>query len=261
MLVSVPHFGTAPIPGIAPEDYAAPSNATFARGYADTFAADIYGSADTFGACLLASPYSRLFVDVNRRRDDFACTDGIVTSKRGVFRTHSNNGKAIFARPLRRRRAERLLARFYDPYHQALRDLVADMRRRHQRLLLLDAHTASPRRMGDYEVVIGTRGGTTARRDLVDRVGAAVSAAGFEVHEDVRGYAGGHIVRTYGRPGAPGVDAIQLEINAGVLMTTPRHEFIGRITRGEVPQPDEAALERARLCVGAVIGLLAASPT
>ena len=38
---------------------------------------------------VVATPFSRMFVDVNRRRDDFEHLDGEVRSRRGVVRTHT----------------------------------------------------------------------------------------------------------------------------------------------------------------------------
>ena len=204
VVVSIPHFGTEAIPDIRPEDYSVPEFVHLPWGYADTFAADVYGRAHDHGATVVATPYSRLFVDVNRRRDDFACDDGVVISARGVFRTHTRRGKPIFAKPMAEARAEHILAAYYDPYHEGLGSVIEDMRNRHDRLLLLDSHTASPDRIGKHEVVIGTRGGVTADRTIVERIRDLVAAAGVDVHEDVPGYAGGHTVRRYGEKPAAG---------------------------------------------------------
>src|SRR5207302_3173815 len=70
ILVSVPHYGTEPLPHITRDDYREPSFATFAYGFADTFVGDLYADLHEHGATVLATPFSRMFVDVNRRRDD-----------------------------------------------------------------------------------------------------------------------------------------------------------------------------------------------
>src|SRR2546425_8252680 len=82
VLVSVPHYGTAPLPHITRDDYREPSFETFAYGFADTFVGDLYGDLYKEGATVLATPFSRMFVDVNRRRDDFEHQDGEVRSRR-----------------------------------------------------------------------------------------------------------------------------------------------------------------------------------
>ena len=100
VLVSVPHYGTQPLPHITTADYGEPWFETFAYGFADTFASDLYGDLHEHGATVLATPFSRMFVDVNRRRDDFEHHDGEVRSRRGVVRTHTMREVPIFARPL-----------------------------------------------------------------------------------------------------------------------------------------------------------------
>ena len=253
VVVSIPHFGTEAIPDIRPEDYSVPEFVHLPWGYADTFAADVYGRAHDHGATVVATPYSRLFVDVNRRRDDFAHDDGVVTSTRGVFRTHTRRGKPIFAKPMAEARAEHILAAYYDPYHEGLGGVIEDVRNRHDRLLLLDSHTASPDRIGKHEVVIGTRGGVTADRTIVERIKDLVAAAGVDVHEDVPGYAGGYTVRRYGENRPPDVYAVQIEINAALLTTTPREELVPKMIRGERPGKHAENIARMRRCVEAIV--------
>src|SRR5215467_4846832 len=100
VLVRVPPFGTRPLPHITREDYGEPRFETFAYGFADTFAGDVYGDLHEHGATVLATPISRMFVDVNRRRDDFEERDGEVRSRRGVVRTHTMRDVPLFTRPL-----------------------------------------------------------------------------------------------------------------------------------------------------------------
>ena len=115
ILVSVPHYGTQPLPRITPADYREPSFATFAYGFADAFASDLYGALHEHGATVLATPLSRMFVDVNRRRDDVEQRAGEVWSKRGVVRTHTMREVPIFAQPLTPAELESRLIAFYDP--------------------------------------------------------------------------------------------------------------------------------------------------
>src|SRR5256885_16848366 len=100
ILVSIPHYGTQPLPHITSEDYTEPWFETFAYGFADTFVGDLYADLHEHGATVLATPFSRMFVDVNRRRDDFEQHEGEVRSRRGGVRTHTMRDVAVFARPL-----------------------------------------------------------------------------------------------------------------------------------------------------------------
>jgi len=258
ILVSVPHYGTEPLPHITPDDYSEPWFETFAYGFADTFVGDLYGDLDAHGATVLATPFSRIFVDVNRRRDDFEHQDGEVRSRRGVVRTHTMREVPIFRHPLGLTDLEARLQALYDPYYAALDSLLDEIRRTYGYALLLDGHTGSPRRMKDHQVIIGTRHETTCAPELAAAVAAIFTRHGFEVHRNVSGYAGGNIVTTYGQPQTRRVHALQLEINASLLMTTSREEFIAQVSRGGVPEKAEENIARIRRCIQEVVAALSA---
>src|SRR6266699_1783128 len=147
VLVSVPHYGTQPLPHITLDDYGEPSYETFAYGFADTFVGDLYGDLHEQGATVLATPFSRMFVDVNRRRDDFEERDGEIRSRRGVVLTHTMRDVPIFALPL-------------------------------------DCHTGIPRRMKHHQMIIGTRHDVTCHRGLAAAVAGIFTRPDFEVHEN-----------------------------------------------------------------------------
>src|SRR5216110_1820183 len=247
ILVSVPHYGTEPLPHITRNDYREPSFATFAYGFADTFAGDLYADLYEDGATVLATPFSRMFVDVNRRRDDFEHTDGEVRSRRGVVRTHTMLDDL-----------EKRLQALYDPYYRTLERLLAELRQAYGGALLLDGHTGSPRRMKDHQVIIGTRRDATCAPELAATVARVFTGHGFEVHKDVSGYTGGNIVATCGQPRTCRVHAIQLEINASLLMTTTVDEFIAQVRRGEIPEKAEANIARIRACLREALAALPA---
>jgi N-formylglutamate deformylase len=259
VLVSVPHYGTQPLPHITRDDYSEPWFETFAYGFADTFASDLYHDLHQHGATLLATPFSRMFVDVNRRRDDFEHHDGEVRSRRGVVRTHTMREVPIFVRPLALADLEERLRALYDPYYSACQGLLDQLRATYGYALLLDAHTGSPRRMKDHQVIIGTRHGATCAPALAATVAGIFTRHGFEVHDNVSGYTGGNIVATFGRPDTRRVHALQLEINASLLMTTGREEFIALISRGGVPEKAERNIARVRNCLREVLAALPAA--
>jgi len=256
VLVSVPHYGTQPLPHITRDDYSEPWFETFAYGFADTFVGDLYADLDEHGATVLATPFSRIFVDVNRRRDDFEHHDGEVRSRRGVVRTHTMRDVPIFTRPLDPADLEERLQTLYDPYYAALERLLTGLRQAYGYAMLLDGHTGSPRRMKDHQVIIGTCRDATCAPQLAATIAAIFTRHGFEVHENIRGYTGGNIVATYGQPHTRRVHAIQLEINASLLITTTREEFIAQISRGEVPEKAEANIARIRQCLREVLAAL-----
>lgn len=259
VLVSIPHYGTRALPGITADDYADPAYVTFAFGFADAFAADLYGAMHSTGATLLAFPYSRLFVDVNRKRDDFEVQDGRVRSERGVIRTHTIADVGVFAEPVSQQQAERRLEKFYDPYHRTLRGLVDRLHERHGRLLLVDAHTGSERGMGEHEIILGTGRGATCDSRFSRLAASIFQSHGFCVHHDVPGYSGGYIVRHYGEPRGRQIHALQIEVNSTLLMAGTRQEFMAAVRRSEIPAQNVHNLARLRACVTDVIEHLAES--
>src|SRR5262247_4685873 len=128
ILVSIPHYGTQQLPHITAADYTEPWFETFAYGFADTFVGDLYADLHEQGATVLATPFSRIFVDVNRRRNDFEHRDGEVRSRRGVVRTHTMREVPIFRRPLGLIDLEERLQALYDPYYSTLERLLGEIR-------------------------------------------------------------------------------------------------------------------------------------
>jgi N-formylglutamate amidohydrolase len=259
VLVSVPHYGTEPLPHITRDDYHEPSFETFAYGFADTFAGDLYADLHEHGATVLATPFSRMFVDVNRRRDDFEQHDGEVRSRRGVVRTHTMRDAPIFARPLAPAELETRLRSLYDPYYATLDRLLDELRETFGHAILVDGHTGSPRRMKEHEVIIGTCRGATCEARLAETAEAIFTRHGFGVHRDVSGYTGGNIVATYGDPARRRVHALQVEINAALLMRATAEEFIAQVRRGEIPEKAEANIARIRECLRELVGALPAA--
>ena len=259
ILVSVPHYGTLPLPHITRNDYSEPWFETFAYGFADTFASDLYHDLHEHGATVLATPFSRMFVDVNRRRDDVEHHEGEVRSRRGVVRTHTMREVPIFARPLAPADLEARLCALYDPNYVASERLLGELRDAHGHALLLDAHTGSPRRMKDHQVIVGTRHGVTCAPALAETVAAIFVRHGFEVHDNVSGYTGGNIVATFGRPHTHRVHALQVEVNAALLTTTSRHDLVAHVSRGGRPEPAEANIARVRQGLREALALLPAA--
>ena len=110
--------------------------------------------------------------------------------------------------------------------------------------------------MKDHQVIIGTRHDATCAPELAETAAAIFTRHGFEVHQNVSGYTGGNIVATYGQPRTRRVHALQLEINAALLMATTGEEFIAQVKRGEIPERAEEGIARLRQCLREVLAAL-----
>ena len=254
VIVSIPHFGTDELPGEDRVDYTSERFATFPLGYTDAFAAEIYGNLHQYGADVIATPFSRLFVDVNRRRDDYEHVENEVRSQKGVFRTHSVSDERIFANVFGRSDAERWLNRYYDPYHQELRGLLHASIARHGSVFLIDGHTGSPNGMQSHEVILGTSHGRTAHPVLMRQARSVFESAGFAVSLETKGYSGGHIVKRYGQLATEAVHAIQIELNAGLFYADSRRAYIDALVSGEPLPVATEPLTRVQYCLQSIVG-------
>src|SRR5207302_2281526 len=165
-------------------------------------------------------------------------------------------GRGHLHAPPRLADVEARLQALYDPYYAALEHLLGQLRHADGSTILSDGHTGSPRRMKDHQVIIGTRHEATCAPQLAATVAGIFTRHGFEVHDNVSGYTGGNIVATFGQPQTRRVHALQLEINASLLMTTSRDEFIAQVSRGGVPEKAEANIARVRQCLREVLAAL-----
>mgnify|MGYP006434832137 CR=1 FL=1 len=241
VVLSIPHFGVDPFPGITEGDYADRLYRSFRYGYADAYAAELYGDMHEAGATVVATRISRLFLDLNRNREDFEITDGEVRSNRGVFRTHTIHDNRVLQEPLAPGQAERWLSEFYDPYYAAVERVATDMHAESGYATVIDGHTGSPRRLKAHDVVLGTGRGKYCTAEFAQAVQALFHDHGFNCTLDLRGYAGGAVVRRFGRPdGFP--RAIQIEVNAGLIMRCTRRAYAESLRFGLQPAYDPEVL-------------------
>lgn len=232
VLVEVPHAGLG-----LPDDVRATLSvdAGALRRDADLYVDRLFRDASTVGATVLAANLSRYVVDLNRHHDDIDewSVRGVRGRggefPRGVIWRETGDGRPALRSPLTREAWEARIARYYDPYHQALGDEVRALRTRHRHVLVLSAHSMpgwgrGPRgepRVRRADVVPGTRGKTTADRALIDAVEQHFRAAGLSVRHDDP-YRGGATTGRWGRP-REGLHAIQIEVNRGLYL----HEHTG----------------------------------
>jgi N-formylglutamate amidohydrolase len=198
ILLTAPHGGLAPVPGVPPRK----SGTTSTDGYTIELTEAVARHVEkALGKApyVVAARFSRKYIDANRADHE-------------AFEVPA-------ARPA------------YDAYHGAIKRYVAELRERYPGgAVLVDVHGQSTEPEAVHR---GTRDGATVAA-LVRRRGAeavtgpqslfgtlqargyAVLPAGrslIETREDPR-YRGGHTVHTYGSSVGGGIDAIQVEVGA-----------------------------------------------
>jgi len=219
LVISIPHAGT----DLAGHEsrFASP---WLARRDADWHLPALYDFAGELGATVVATAISRAVVDVNRNPNGVSLYPGQATTE--LCPTTTFDGEPIYRdgeAPGKAEIAERR-ARYYAPYHAALRAEIARLQARCRRVALYDAHSIRsviPRLFeGELPLFnLGTNSGRSCSEALRARLAATLAASGKGFVVDGR-FKGGWITRDFGRP-ETGIEAAQLELACRAYMVEP----------------------------------------
>jgi N-formylglutamate deformylase len=245
LLVSIPHAGT-----FVPAELAARMTAA-GRALPDTdwHVDRLYDFVADTGASVLVATHSRYVVDLNRPPDDAALYPGLAGS--GICPGETFAGEPLWQAgqaPGPAEVADRI-ARYWQPYHDALQAELNRLLARHGSAVLWDAHSIRSRvpRLftGDLPVFnLGTNDGLACDEDLAARLfGYALGVPECSAVLDGR-FRGGYITRHYGNP-AGGINAIQLELAQRSYMDETSGEYL------------PAAARRVRASLRALLGIAA----
>jgi N-formylglutamate amidohydrolase len=195
-------------------------------------------AAPAAGASVLLGAVPRAYVDYNRAATELdpALIDGIssrglnprIASGLGVIPRVVAGGRAIYRGKITQAEAERRLRLFWHPYHTKLAQILAQLRARHGRAILLDMHSM-PRdavSMSNQhstlrpDIVLGDRFGASAHSTITDAVAEIFTQAGLRVARNSP-FAGAYITQAHGQP-SMGQHAIQIEIDRGLYLDEAR---------------------------------------
>jgi N-formylglutamate deformylase len=245
LLMSIPHTGTYIPPALAS------SMAHDAIEVPDTdwHLDRLYDFAAELDITVLKANYSRYVIDLNRPPDNRPLYPGannteLVPTTTFAWRPIYSEGAVPDATEISRRRST-----FWRPYHETIERTLADMQRRHHRVVLFDCHSIRSRVPRFFEgkladLNLGTASGTSCHPDLRDRLEHVLRRArGFSLAVDGR-FKGGYITRQYGRP-AENIHCFQLELSEATYMEeTPPFDY--RADRADGIRPTlRAMLETA----------------
>lgn len=235
LLVSVPHTGNE----LGPLEPRLVSP-WLARKDADWHIERLYDFAGDLGATVVRTAISRTVIDVNRDPSGASLYPGQTTTELCPTTTFDGeplyrSGQAPSAKEIAERRA-----RWFEPYHAALKAEIARLRGRHVRIVLYDCHSIRsviPRLFeGELPIFnLGTNGGTSADPSLAEIVGGIIAASGKPWIVNGR-FKGGWITRAYGDP-AGGVHALQMELACRGYMREP-----AEVGPDNWPSPYDAAI-------------------
>jgi N-formylglutamate amidohydrolase len=207
----------------------------------DCFVDELFSAAPLYGAPLLAANFPRAFCDANREAwelDPNMFTDRLpdwvnTTSSRvsaglGTIAKVVASGESIYAVKLPFAEAERRIYTYWNPFHDMLSRLVADIKDRFGYCLLIDCHSMPSGSQGKrlttrpVDFILGDLHGSACASRVTRAVEALLSSKGHVVRRNDP-YAGGYITRHYGRP-AEDVHVLQIEIARAMYMDEARIE-------------------------------------
>lgn len=223
LLISMPHNGQA-----IPDDVAATMK-PFALKAEDTdwYIDKLYDFAQSLGAWLIMPKYSRYVIDLNRRPDNENLYPGANSTELCPSSSFALQPLYQNEQPVEQQEVERRLSLYWQPYHQALQQALADIKQQHGCAVLLEAHSILsevPRffegKLPDFN--LGTADGNSCSAELAQRL-VALDVAPYSKVINGR-FKGGYITRAYGNP-AQQIEAVQLELSQATYMQEPTDQY------------------------------------
>jgi N-formylglutamate deformylase len=215
LLLSLPHVGLHVPPDLAPRLHPRAVQVEDA----DRHLERLYDFARGLGASVLVPRAARYVIDLNRPREDTPMYPGV--NNTGLLPLRFFTGEPLYRDGCEPDAAEReqRIARWWQPYHDALAGELARLKALHGHALLWDGHSIRSRLPWLFDgalpaLNLGTADGRSCapalRTALAAALAQACTASGHTHVVDGR-FKGGHITRHYGRPGE-GVHAVQMEM-------------------------------------------------
>jgi N-formylglutamate amidohydrolase len=177
---------------------------------------------------MLVQRRARAWIDLNRSETerDPKVDEGARLQSQATASTKLRSGLGLVPRragaagDLWRRRfsdadVRERIARDYRPYHAMLDGLLRAARAKFGIAVLLDVHSMPPV-VGDAQVVLGDRFGTTSASRFVTRLEGEAAASGVRTALNTP-YAGGHILERHAAP-ARNIHAIQIEVDRATYL-------------------------------------------
>lgn len=231
LLLSIPHSGTD-----LREVESRFVSPWLARKDADWWIGDLYSFAAALDATIVRTTVSRSVIDVNRDPSGVSLYPGMATTE--LCPTTTFDGEPLYRdpAPLSAAEIDARRERYFDPYHAALRDELARLRRQHARVVIYDCHSIRSRipRLFEDELPqfnLGSNSGQSCDPALSIAAQAACASSGYSHVLNGR-FKGGYITRHFGRP-QDGVHALQMELACRGYIEEP----IGAVSPDNWPVP------------------------
>jgi len=222
LLISMPHNGEA-----IPEDIALLMTETGKKvPDTDWYKNRLYDFAKSMGAYILMPKYSRYVIDLNRDPDGVDLYPGANSTE--LCPTSSFDLSALYlADKPDIKEVERRVSLYWQPYHQAISDTLAEMKETFSTAILLEAHSILshvPRffegQLPDFN--FGSANGQSCAPELLEAL-EGLHYSPYSMVSNGR-FKGGYITRAYGNP-KNNIHAIQLELSQRTYMDEPSNHY------------------------------------
>lgn len=229
LVADSPHSGR-----IYPADFNYSCSKDVLRQAEDAWIDKLFDFLPDIGIPFLQAKFPRSYIDANRNADkvvrDFNAASkrgdrpGFQPTEGGLIRSPvtPRHRVPVYDRALSLREAFQRATKYHKPYHNRLARLIADAKEQHGRVVHLNCHSMPSTihrgtRQNSYDIVLGTRDGTTADDDLLYALRDMLQSRGYKVGLNTPGFRGAEIVHRYGKP-ALQQHSIQIEINRALYM-------------------------------------------
>ncbi|MFT4966384.1 MAG: N-formylglutamate deformylase [Colwellia sp.] len=223
MLISMPHNGQ-----LIPDSIA--SNMTLAGHQVpdtDWYMDKLYDFAQDLGISIIKPKYSRYVIDLNRNIDGINLYPGANSTELCPTTAFDLSPLYLTGQEPDEAEVQRRIDGYWQPYHQALKNTLAEMKARYGKVVLLDAHSILSKVPRFFEGQLpdfnfGSANGESCSAELINKV-AQLDLSPYSTVVNGR-FKGGYITRGYGRP-ADNIHAVQLELSQHTYMDEPSDQY------------------------------------
>ena len=223
MLISMPHNGQ-----LIPDSIAATmTNTGHQVPDTDWYMDKLYDFAQGLGISIIKPKYSRYVIDLNRNIDGINLYPGANSTELCPTTAFDLSPLYISGQEPDEAEIQRRIELYWQPYHQALNDTLAQMKAQFGKAGLLDAHSILshvPRffdgQLPDFN--FGSANGESCSSELINKV-AQLDLSPYSSVVNGR-FKGGYITRGYGNP-KENIHAVQLELSQHTYMDEPSDRY------------------------------------
>jgi len=220
IILSIPHCGTG-FPDELKGEYK--SGLIKAPDDTDWFVDKLYNFGTEMGITMISARYSRWVIDLNRDPESKPLyTDGRIIT--GLCPATTFLGEPIYNNEraeVDREEVSRRVEIYYKPYHQKLRELIEEKKKKFGKVLLWDCHsirqsvpTIHKEKFPD--LILGDADETSASKEIIQTALDVLRAGPCKVEHNYP-FKGGYITRHFGRPNE-NIHALQLEMSKTMYM-------------------------------------------